>query len=94
MNSKFSSKLNDFIVLYLNNIFIFLPNAATHRFYLWHTLDKLYTHKIFTKYKECSFRQCKVKFLGHIVGLGYLKVNPIKILSVSSWTTSTYIEKV
>ena len=43
--------------------------------------DKLREHKLKAKRSKCGFAHSRVKYLGHVVGSGELRVDPDKVLA-------------
>ena len=46
---------------------------------------QLCEHKFKAKYSKCEFTHSCVKYLGHVVGSGELRVDPDKVLAVADW---------
>lgn len=85
MNRIFAPYLNKFVVVYLDDILIFSKTAAEHVEHLRLVLEALRKHKLYAKRSKCDFHQPEVKFLGHIVGQGVIKVDPTKVATVTAW---------
>ena len=47
--------------------------------------NRLCEHKIKAKHSKCDFVRSCVKYLGHVVGSGELRVDPDKVLAVADW---------
>ena len=47
--------------------------------------NRLCDHKLKAKRSKCEFAQSHVKYLGHVVGSGELRVDPDKVLAVADW---------
>lgn len=67
MNNVFAFELDDFILVYLDDILVFSPNEATSEKYLLLTLDKICQHKLCAKCKKCTFGASYVEYHGHII---------------------------
>ena len=48
--------------------------------------DRLCEHKLKAKRGKCEFVEAHVKYLGHVVGSGELRVDPDKVSAVADWT--------
>ena len=49
---------------------------------------------MFAKSKKCELGKSRVKYLGHIVGSGELKVDAEKVEPVKGWDAPTTIKEV
>ncbi len=65
MNDVFREYLDDFMVCYIDNIFIFSKNMEDHHVHL--VLEKLQEVGLYAKLKKCEFHQFEVEFLGYII---------------------------
>jgi hypothetical protein len=55
MNNVFSEYLDDFMVCYINDIFIFSKNMKDHWHHVHLVLEKLWDVGLYTKLEECEF---------------------------------------
>ena len=56
--------------------------------------DKLRKHKLKAKRSKCEFDRSCVKYLGHVVGSGELRVDPDKVSAVADWAAPCNIKGV
>ena len=56
--------------------------------------DKLRKHKLKAKRSKCEFAHSRVKYLGHVVGSGELRVDPDKVSAVADWAAPRDIKGV
>lgn len=89
MNRIFAPYLNKFVVVYLDDILIYSRTTEEHTAHLHTVLEVLRKHKLYAKKSKCDFCQAEVKFLGHIVGGGGLRVNPAKVKTITEWPVPT-----
>ena len=75
MNAVISGYIDDFVLVYLDDILVYSDNAEEHEAHLWQVLNRLRSHKLQAKLKKCEFGKPYVKYLGHIVGSGELRVD-------------------
>ena len=59
--------LDEFVVVFLDDILIFSKNETEHLAHLKLVLQKLREHHLFAKLSKCAFCLQEVEFLGHIV---------------------------
>ena len=89
MNSIFSEYINDFVVIYLDDVLIMSSTPEEHLIHLKLVLTKLRIHKLYAKMAKCDFNKPEVKFLGHVVGRDGIKVDPAKIAVIQEWPVPT-----
>ena len=68
-----------FIIIYLDNIFIYLKIFGEYIKYIKIIFGKLAPQKLIIKRKKCDFYKYKIDFLGFIVKREGIKINPTKI---------------
>jgi len=68
--------LNDFYVVYLNDILIYLQNNRDYTEYVRKVLKRLQQYKLFVNLKKYAFSTMKVEFLGFIVNTFRVAVEP------------------
>ena len=64
-----SGYIDDFLLVYLDDILIYSDNADEHEAHLRLVFDRLRKHKLQAKLKKCEFGKPYVKYLGHVVVL-------------------------
>jgi hypothetical protein len=79
MNDVFRPFLDDFIIVYLDNILIFSGNWDEHVRHVKKVLDTLQRENLYVKFSKCEFGKTTLVYLGHIAGGGQLKIDPSKI---------------
>jgi hypothetical protein len=55
MNDIFYEYLDDFMVYYINKIFIFLKNMEDHKWHVHLVLEKSREVELYTKLERCEF---------------------------------------
>ncbi len=73
MNDIFQDVVDDFVVVYLDDILVYSENPQQHEEHLRKVLDRLRQHSLKAKPSKCSFFQEEVEYLGHRVGYGKLR---------------------
>ena len=56
--------------------------------------NRLCDHKLKAKRSKCEFTHSRVKYLGHVVGSGELRVDPDKVSTVADWAAPRDIKGV
>jgi hypothetical protein len=67
MNDVFCEYLDDFVVCYIDDIFIFSKNMADHEHHVRFVSKKLREVRHNVKLDKCEFHQSKMGFLGYII---------------------------
>ena len=80
-----SSYIDEFDLVYLDDILVYSNNADEHEMHLRKVFDHLRLHKLQAKLKRCEFGKPHVIYLGHVVGSGELVVDSDKVAAVLDW---------
>jgi hypothetical protein len=67
MNKVFIEYLDQFVVVFIDDILIYSPNEETHEDHLRLVLQKLCDNQLYAKFSKCDFWLKEVAFLGHIM---------------------------
>jgi hypothetical protein len=84
MNKVFMEYLDQFVVVFIDDILVYSPNQETHEDHLRLVLQKFHDNQLYAKFSKCDFWLKEVAFLGHIVTDGGIKVDPGKISEILS----------
>jgi len=79
MNDVLIPFLDDFVIVYLDDILIFSKTWEEHLNHVKKTLDVLKREKLYVKLSKCEFRKTSFNYLGHIVGGHKLNIDPSKV---------------
>ena len=85
MNDVLRPFLDDFVIVYLDDILIFNKMWEEHLKHVKQTLDVLKIENLYVKLSKCEFGKTSLNYLGHIVGGGELKINPSKVAVIINW---------
>ena len=85
MNSVMGEYIDDFVLVYLDDILVFSTTEHEHENHLRLVFQKLREHKLQAKLKKCEFGKPCVKYLGHVVGSGEVHVDKDKVAAVANW---------
>jgi hypothetical protein len=67
MNDVFSEFLDNFVVCYVDDIFIYSKNIEEHETHVCQVLQKLRDARLYAKIEKCVFHTTQVDFLGYII---------------------------
>jgi len=94
MNSVLQPYLDEFVVVYLDDIVIFSNSDEDHAKHLALVLDRLREHHLFAKPAKCVIGARTIEFCGHVVGGGELRTARSKTQLIESWPTPTNAHEV
>ena len=94
MNNILRPYLDDFVVVYLDDILIYSNSFEEHMVHLEKVLKLLREHKLYAKESKCEFCLNEVKFLGYVVSSEGLKVDPAKVEAVKEWPVPASVSDV
>ena len=86
MNRVFQPYLDQFVIVFIDDILIYSPSAAEHEEHLRIVLQLLKEHQLYANIENCKFWLSEVKFLGHVVSQAGISVDPSKIEAVLDWS--------
>ena len=94
MNEVFREYLDDFVMVYIDDILIFSQTAEDHLRHVRLILARLRQHKLFAKLSKCEFNRASLPFLGHVVGQDGVKMQQSKVKALASWPRLTTVTEV
>ncbi|GJQ94701.1 putative reverse transcriptase domain-containing protein [Tanacetum coccineum] len=87
MNRVCKPYLDKFIIVFIDDILIYLMSKEEHEVHLKTILDLLEKEKLYSKFSKCEFWLKEGYFLGHMVNRDGIHVDPSKVESVKNWKT-------
>lgn len=85
--------LDDFVVVYLDDIVIYSSGLEQHVEHLRRVLQRLREHRLYVKREKCEFARTEVHFLGHIVGHGAIRMDSAKVRAIQDWPTPATVSE-
>ncbi len=82
MNDIFREWLNDFIVLYIDNILVYSNSMEEHAEHLRKVFQSLKENKLYAKFEKCEFGVLEVDFLRHRITQEGLKMDDHKVKAI------------
>jgi len=86
--------LDEFSVVYLDDILIFSKSRDEHVMHVRKVLDVLKKEQLYLKMSKCEFGKTSLVYLGHIVGEGELKIDPSKVDVIVNWPRPKIVTEV
>jgi hypothetical protein len=94
MNDVFRPFLDDFVIVYLDNILIFSRTWDEQVRHVKQVLDTLQREMLYVKLSKCEFGKTVLIYLGHIVRGGQLQIDPSKIDVIINWSEPKSVTKI
>ena len=85
MHRVFQPYLDHFVVVFVDDIWIYSKSEEEHERHLRIALQVLRNHQLYAKFSKCEFWLTEVKFLGHVVLASGVLVDPEKVEAVMNW---------
>ena len=85
MNRVFRPYLDKFVVVFIDDILVYSKDEQEHEQHLNIVLQTLREKKLYAKLSKCDFWLKEISFLGHIVSVEGIRVDPVKIEAVVNW---------
>jgi hypothetical protein len=82
MNSVFMPELDQFIMVFIDDILVHSKSMEEHEDHLQIVLKCLREHHLYAKFSKCEFWIKEVPFLGHVVSPEGITVDPSKVKEV------------
>ena len=77
--------LDDYVVVYLDDILIFSQNETEHEQHVREVLRQLQQHNLYAKLLKCEFHWQDVWFLGLCVGADGVLMDPDRVDTIKDW---------
>jgi hypothetical protein len=91
MNSVFMPVLDQFVMVFIDDILMYSKSMEEHEEHLYIVLQWLREHQLYTKFCKCEFWIKEVTFLGHVVSPEGIAVDPDKVKEVLEWKSATTV---
>lgn len=85
MNNTFHDMLDNFVIIYLDDILIYSKDLETHEDHVKQVLARLRKAGLYAKAEKCEFHQTKTDFLGFVISDKGVSMDPKKIKTITNW---------
>jgi len=73
------------VVVYLDDILIFMKTKEEHKQAVWRVLEILTEHKLFLCPEKCEFHWKQIEYLGLVISENKVAMDPVKVTGVCEW---------
>jgi len=88
MNNIFRTLIAEgIVVVYLDNILIFMKTKEKHKQVVWRVLEILGEHKLFLCSEKCEFHQSQIEYLRLVISENKVEMDVVKVARVHKWST-------
>ena len=94
INKALQDILDDFCTAYLDDVLIYSETLEQHHLHVEMVLERLHKARLFADIDKSEFDQKEVKYLGMIIGVDGLKMDPVKIKTILEWSTPKTVKEV
>jgi hypothetical protein len=94
MNSVFIPELDKFVVMFIDDILVYSKSMEEQEEHLQVALQHLREHHFYAKFSKYEFWIKEVPFLGHVISLEGIVVDPSKVREVVDWKPPTFLSQV
>jgi hypothetical protein len=94
MNEVLREFIEKFVVVYLDDTLIFSKTKAEHLKNLSIVMRKLQQEKLLVNMKKCSFIKTELIYLGFVISVNELKIDPQKVEVIKNWPSPRNIFEV
>nr|ABA94769.1 retrotransposon protein, putative, Ty3-gypsy subclass [Oryza sativa Japonica Group] len=94
MNKIFMEYLDQFVVVFIDDILVYSKNEEEHAEHLRLIMEKLRDHQLFAKFSKCEFWLDRVAFLGHVISSNGVEVDPSKVEAVLAWNPPKNVSEI
>ena len=85
MNRIFREYLDDFVIVFIDDILIYSEDEVSHAIHLRKVLELLRKNELVAKYSKCHFWESEVRFLSHVIKQDGICVDPDKVRTLEEW---------
>ena len=94
MNRIFKPYLDQFVVIFIDDILIYSKSPKEHETHLGMVFQVLRENQLYAKLQKCEFWLNEVAFLGHIISDKGVSVDPQKVKAIVEWPKPTNASEV
>ena len=94
MNDTFRDFLDEFLVIYLDDLLIYFKTLKKHKQYIRKILEYLHDMSLYLKFSKYIFHIQEIIFLDFIIDSDDVKMNFMKVESIISWSILRFVHDI
>ena len=94
INNIIRAHLDQTAITYLDDILVYSNTQQEHTKHVKDVLRYLQQAGLKLNPKKCKFNKLEVEFLGYVIGIEGIKIDPEKIKVIQQWPTPMSVKKV
>ncbi|KAJ0802805.1 putative nucleotidyltransferase, Ribonuclease H [Helianthus annuus] len=94
MNRVFHQFLDKFVIVFIDDILVYSKSREEHEAHLHIVLGTLRHEKLYAKFSKCDFWLSQVSFLGHVISVEGIMVDPTKVEAITKWPRPTSVTEI
>ncbi len=94
MNDIFRDYMDEFVMVYLDDILIFSKDQEIHDKHVWLVLATLREHGLYAKLEKCEFDKSSVAFLDYVIFPDGIFMDKSKVETIQCWATPSSVKDV
>ncbi len=94
MNDIFREYMDEFVVVYLDDILIFSKNQEDHDKHVRLVIATLREHGLYAKLEKCEFNKSSMVFLGYMISPNGIFMDKSKVETIQCWATPSSVKDV
>ena len=94
MNRIFQPYLDQFVIVFIDDILIYSGSKEDHEEHLRVVLQIMRENQLYGKFSKCQFWLDNVAFLGHVISAEGVYADPQKIEAIVNWKPPTNVTKI
>ena len=94
MNDVFQPFIDDFVIVYLDDILVFSKTWEENIVHVKKFLDVLKKENLYVNMSKCEFPKTSLVYLRHIIGGGHLRVDLAKVVVIVNWLRANTVTEI
>jgi len=94
INDLFLDYLNQFMTVFIDDILVYSENELEHKEHIIKVLNRLRKAGLQANIRKYKFYITQTKYLGFIVGVNRIEINPAKIVIIKDWEPPSTVKRV
>ena len=94
MNKIFQQYLDQFIIVFIDDILVYSKNREEHKLHLRLALQILREKQLYAKFSKCEFWMEEIAFLGHVVSKQGVQPDSSKIKAIMEWKSPKSVTEI